>query len=403
MSDQTIYEELGVPHVVNATGTKTRIGGSRIRLEAIKAMERASEAFVRLSDLQARASELITDATGAEAGYVTAGAASALLLGMAACIAGDDIGAMSRLPDTEGSSYEVVIPRTHRTGYDHAFRAAGAEIVDIGTNDRHLGTGSRNVEPWEIADAIGENTVAVGYVEKPYTEPPLKIVADVAHEHDVPVVVDAAAELPPTSNLSAFIEAGADLVAFSGGKAIRGPQTTGILTGQKDLIESAAMQHLDMHAAEDVWEPPRDFVDPDRFGGVPRQGIGRPMKVGKEELVGLIRALELFRDEDHEALFEEWFERSRQIAAALDEIIGFKTSITADDKVSVAPEVVVTVDIDLTGASATDIVGDLRREEPRVFVGADNLPAGEFTVNPMCLTDEETDYAVERIKAQVES
>ena len=403
MPDQTIYEELDVPHVVNATGTKTRIGGSRIRPEAVDAMARASEAFVQLSDLQARASDLITDMTGSEAGYVTSGAASALLLGTAACIARDDVGTMARLPHTDGNPPEVVMPRTHRAGYDHALRTAGATIVDVGTNDRHLGTGSRNVEPWEIADAIGGDTVAVGYIEKPYTEPPLEVVSDIAHEHGVPVIVDAAAELPPTSNLAAFVEAGADLVAFSGGKAIRGPQTTGILAGREDLIESVAMQHLDMHAAEEAWEPPRDFIDPDRFGGVPRQGIGRPMKVGKEELVGLIRALELFRDEDHEKLVEEWLERSQQIATALEEKDGLTTSVTADDKVSVAPEVIVSVDPQHAGISTADIVSSLRQEEPRVFVGADNLSAGQFTVNPMCLTDPETDYVLERITAQLES
>ena len=402
MSSQTIYEELGIPHVVNATGTKTRIGGSRIRPEAVEAMGRASEAFVRLSDLQARASELIADVTGADAGYVASGAASALALGAAACIAGDDLGAMARLPDTEGVPDEIVMPRTHRTGYDHALRGAGARIVDVGTDDKHLGTGSRNVEPWEIEDAIGEDTAAVAYVEKSYTEPPLDVVCDIAHDHGVPVIVDAAAELPPTSNFEAFIDAGADLVAFSGGKAIRGPQTTGILAGRGGLVESAAAQHLDMHAAEQVWEPPRELVDPGRFGGVPRQGIGRPMKVGKEELVGLIRALELFVEEDHDALVEEWLDRAQRIAADLDEVASFDTSLTADDKTAVAPEVVVSVNAKVAGVSATDIVGDLRREEPRVFVGADALPAGEFTVNPMCLTDEEADYAVERITAQAE-
>ncbi|MCO8246730.1 MULTISPECIES: aminotransferase class V-fold PLP-dependent enzyme [unclassified Haladaptatus] len=402
MPNETIYEELGVPHVVNATGTKTRIGGSRIRPEAVEAMARASAAFVRLSDLQARASELIADVTGADAGYVTCGASSALALGAAACIAGDDIGAMARLPETEGVPDEIVMPRTHRTGYDHALRAAGANIVDVGSNDRHLGTGSRNVEPWEIADAITENTAAVAYMEKSYTEPPLEVVCDIAHDNGVPVIVDAAAELPPVSNLSAFIEAGADLVAFSGGKAIRGPQTTGILAGRKDLVQSVAAQHLDMHAAEDVWEPAPELVNPNELGGVPRQGIGRPMKVGKEELVGLIRALQLFVEDDHDARVSEWLDRSERIAEQLDAVSGYETHLTADDKTAVAPEVVVSVDAELAGVTATDVVGGLRREEPRVFVGADALTDGEFTVNPMCLTDEEAEYAVERIVAQVE-
>ena len=401
--DETIYEELGVPHVVNAAGTKTRIGGSRIRPEAVAAMERASTAFVRLSDLQARASERIADVTGAEAGYVTSGAASALCLGAAACIADGNLGAMARLPEIEGRPDEVVMPRTHRTGYDHALRAAGARIVDVGTNDRHLGTGSRNIEPWEIAEAIGDDTAAVAYVEKSYTEPPLEIVCELAHDHDVPVIVDAAAELPPIENLSAFVEAGADLIAFSGGKAIRGPQTTGILAGRTDLVASVAAQHLDMHAAEAVYEPPTELVDPGRLGGVPRQGLGRPMKVGKEELVGLLRALDLFVEEDHDARIAEWRDRAEGVAADLTTVEGVETTLTGGGKVSVAPEVVVSVDPSTTGVSATEAVGDLRREEPRVFVGADALGAGEFTVNPMCLTDDEAAYASERIRAQFES
>ncbi|MFH5801366.1 aminotransferase class V-fold PLP-dependent enzyme [Haladaptatus sp. CMAA 1911] len=402
MPEETIYEELSIPHVVNATGTKTRIGGSRIRSEAVEAMARASEAFVRLSDLQAKSSELIAEATGADAGYVTAGASSALALGAAACIVGDDIGAMARLPNTADVPNEIIMPRTHRSGYDHALRSVGAQIVDVGTNDCHLGTGSRNIEPWEIADAINEETAAVAYMEKTYTEPPLEVVCEIAHDHGVPVIVDAAAELPPVSNLTAFIETGADLVAFSGGKAIRGPQTTGILAGRADLIESVAAQHLDMHAAEQVWEPAPTLVNSKRLGGVPRQGIGRSMKVGKEEIVGLIRALQLFVEEDHDAKIEGWLDRSRRISDRLDEVPSLETSLTSDDKTAVAPEVVVSVDSDVAEVTATDVVGGLRREKPRVFVGADALSVGEFTVNPMCLTDEETEYVVERIIAQVE-
>jgi L-seryl-tRNA(Ser) seleniumtransferase len=397
MSD-TIYDELGVPTVVNATGTKTRISGSLIREEAVEAMVRASRSFVRISDLQARASELIAEVTGAEAGYVTCGASAGLALGAAAAIAGDDPDAMSQLPATEGLADEIVVPRTHRSGYDHALRGAGATIVDVGTNDRHLGTGSRSVEPWELAEAITEETAAVAYLQKEYTEPPLSAVAEIAHERDVPVIVDAAAEVPPASNLSRFVEAGADLVAFSGGKAIRGPQTTGILAGSADLIESVALQHLDLHAADAVWDPPEDLVDVDRYDGVPRQGIGRPMKVGKEELVGLVRALELFVEEDHAARRAEWQARADRIAATLASEPALSTQTAEADKTSVAPEVVVTVDEDAAGRTTADIVLGLRREDPRVFVGADSLDRHAFTINPMCLTDEEATYVVERIR-----
>jgi L-seryl-tRNA(Ser) seleniumtransferase len=395
----SIYDEIGVPAVVNAAGTKTRIGGSLIREEAVEAMADAATGFARISDLQARASELVSDVTGAEAGYVASGAAAAMTLGAAAAIAGDDPGAMARLPDTEGVPSQIVMARTHRTGYDHALREAGADIVDVGTNDYHLGTGAVNVEPWEYADAITEETVAVAYVQKPYTQPPLETVAEIAHDRDVPVIVDAAAELPPASNLSRFVELGADLVVFSGGKAIRGPQSTGILAGRAALVESAACQHLDMHAASEAWEPPQSLFDVSDLDGVPRQGIGRPMKVGKEELAGLITALELFVEEDHDALVAEWQAQAERIADGLSGVEGLDWSISGGDKTAVAPEVV--ADLGDSDADAADLVSALRREDPRVYVGADGLHESEFTVNPMCLTDEEADYVVERIKTNL--
>ncbi|WP_247004339.1 aminotransferase class V-fold PLP-dependent enzyme [Halosolutus gelatinilyticus] len=397
--DESIYDELGVPAVVNAAGTKTRIGGSRIRTEAVEAMSRAADSFVRLSDLQAEASDRIAEATGAEAGYVTSGASAGLLLGAAAALAGLDVHRMNRLPDTTGFPDEIVMPRTHRTGYDHAFRAAGATIVDVGTNDRTLGTGATNVEPWEIDSAITDETAAIGYVQKPYTEPPLEVVAEIARDHDVPVIVDAAAELPPASNLSRFIDEGADLVVFSGGKAIRGPQTTGIVAGRRDLVESIALQNLDMHAAKAVWEPPSTLVDRERLDSVPRQGIGRSMKVGKEELVGLVVALESFLEEDHADRARAWHRDAARIADDLAEIDGIETDVTAGTDASVAPEALVRVDRAEADTSAADLVRALRAERPRVFVGADRLDEDAFTINPMCLDDDEAEYVVDRIRA----
>jgi len=397
--EDTVYEDLGVPTVVNATGTKTRISGSLVREAAADAMREAARNFVRVSDLQARASDLIEEVTGAEAGYVASGASAALTLAAAACIAGHDLDAMARLPDTEGLGDEIVMPRTHRTGYDHALRVAGAEIVDVGANDVHLGTGAADTELWELEAAITEDTAAVAYVQKEYTTPPLEAVCEVAHDRNVPVIVDAAAELPPTENFERFVDAGADLVAFSGGKAVRGPQTTGVLAGREDLITSAALQQLDMHAAEAVWDPPADLFDVDDLSGVPRQGVGRGMKVGKEELVGLIRALELFVEADHEARYAEWLARAEDLADGLDDLAGLSTAVSESDS-AIAPVVVVAVDESAVG-DAEDLVLALRREDPRVFVGADAVGLGEFTVNPMCLTDDEAAYVIERIGANL--
>ena len=393
-----IYDELGVPRVINAASTKTRIGGSRIRPEAVEAMGRAAESFVRLSDLQARASELIREVTGAEAGYVASGGAACMTLAAAAAIAGDDLATMARLPDTEGVADRIVMPRTHRNGYDHALRAAGAEIVDVGNNDNYLGTGSNSTEPWELAEAIDDDTVAVAYMQKAYSLPPLETVVEVAHDRGVPVIVDAAAELPPVSNLSRFVEQGADMVIFSGGKAIRGPQTTGILAGKREYVRSAALQHLDMHVAPEVWNPPSELFDREDVAGVPKQGIGRPLKVGKEELVGLIRALELFVEEDQEARQAEWAARVDTLEAGLDGLTGVTVTRRAGGKLMVAPE----LRIELGDDAATDavsLVGALRGEDPRVFVGSDDLAEDAFSVNPLCLTDEEAKYVAERIRS----
>lgn len=397
----SVYDDLDVPSVINGTGHKTRISGSLMRDRAADAMRDAARGYVRISDLQARASELIADLTGAEAGYVTSGASAGLTLAAAACIAGTDFGAMASLPDTGNEPNEIVIPRTHRNGYDHALRVSGAEIVDVGGNDQSLGTGSESVEPWEIEAAITDATVAVGYLAKPSARPPLDDVVQAAHDNDVPVVVDAAAELPPATNLTRFVEQGADVVVFSGGKAIRGPQTTGIVAGRRRLIESIALQHLDMHTAAPVWDPPTDLVDDSDLTGVPRHGLGRGFKVGKEELVGAIYALKEFVDEDHGALQAEWNERAHAVAASLDSSEYIDTAIDVADKTHAVPTVVATIDEGAADVTAAELLLRLRREDPRVFLGSDHLEDGTFTVNPVALTDEEAEYVVERALAHL--
>ena len=395
----SIYRELGITPVLNAAGTKTRIGGSRIRTGALDAMRRAADEFVEIGELEARASAVIVDATGAEAGYVTSGASAGLLLCAAAAIAGRDVSVMNALPDTTGVADEIVMPRTHRTSYDHALRTAGAEIVDVGTNDRRLGTGTTDVEPWQLDRAITDETAAVGYIQKSYTQPSLPAVVEVAHENDVPVIVDAAAEVPPRENLSRFVETGADMVVFSGGKGIRGPQTTGFVAGKREYIESIAAQHLDMHVAEELWDPPTELVDRARFEGVPRQGIGRPLKVGKEEIVGAIRALELFVAEDHGQLEAGWIDIAETMAERLAET-GLGVRVTSPNGTSVAPEVV--VEVSGVGTDAIDLARALRDEDPRIYVGTDDLPDGKLVVNPMCLDDGEAEYVTDRIIANVE-
>lgn len=293
----SIYERYGVRPLINAAGTKTRLGGGSMAPEVLEAMREAAVASVDMAHLQAAASRVIARITGAEAGYVTSGAAAALTLGAAACMTGTDPVKIDRLPHTDGMPNEIVIFRLHRNSYDHAWRAAGARLVEVGVDDRVARSGVRSVEPWEIEAAIGERTVAVAYVAGAAAAPPLAAFVRVAHAHDLPVLVDAAGELPPKENLRAFIDEGADLVAFSGGKAIGGPQASGVLCGRKDLIRSVLLNHLDMDMDLSLWDPPEDLLPRSLLEALPRHGIGRGFKVGKEEIVGLLVALERFADD----------------------------------------------------------------------------------------------------------
>lgn len=235
-------------------------------------MADAAVVLVDMDELNQKAVEAIARVTGAEAGFVSSGAAGGLVLQAAACIAGNDPVKMKGLPDTEGMKNEIVIQNLHRFPYEQAYRAAGARLVQIGD--------SRRVHPWELEGAINDRTAAVAYLVAPFTNRrvlSLEQVCDIAHAHGFPVIVDAASTLPPREHLRTFIRSGADMVALSGGKGVRGPQGSGILCGRKDLIEAAAAN------------------------ASPAQFLGRAMKVTKEEIIGLLTALEIFVEEDEEA------------------------------------------------------------------------------------------------------
>ena len=287
-----IYERLRVPTIINAKGPATRLSGGLMSNEVAEAMKEATQYCVEMTELQTRASEIISEITGAEAGCVTSGAAAGLFLGTAACVTGLDPNKMNQLPNTSKMLNEVVIIRSQRNLYDHAVRAVGVKLVEVGLPDRYSGAGVRDAEPWEIDDAITQNTACVFYVAGPNSKPALKQVTKVAHASGVPVLVDAAAQLPPQKNLSHFIEEGADLVVFSGGKSIGGPQGSGFLCGRQELVAAALLQNLDQDVFYEQWNPPSGLFDKTKLKGLPQHGIGRACKVGKEQVVGLLLALQ---------------------------------------------------------------------------------------------------------------
>jgi L-seryl-tRNA(Ser) seleniumtransferase len=276
-----VYANLGVRRVINATCHWTRFGGTVMPAPVLDAMRAAADAYVDLNELQDAASRVIARHCRSQAGYVVSGCAAALMVGAAAVMTGDDPAAMARLPDTTGLKKEWVARRFDRRrspggeeyphyGYAQAVRGAGGSFVEVG--------GQRGVELEEIGAALGPGTAGVYWLAaQPANTPTPEEVIALAHRHGLPVLIDASNTLPPAEHLHRFVDAGADLVAFSGGKGLRGPQGSGFLAGRADLIAAARKQ------------------------AAPTQGIGRVCKVSKEEIVGLLTALELWAGQDHRA------------------------------------------------------------------------------------------------------
>lgn len=381
----SIYDELGVRTIINAKGPSTRVSGGFLAPEVAAAMADAASRCVDMADLQAGASKILAEFTGAEAGMVTAGAAAGLLLGTAACVAGLEPGRMARLPDTAGMKNEVVMVRSQRNFYDHAVRATGVKIVEVGLPDRVAGAGVRDAEGWEISEAIGPATAAVVYVATGNARPSLEEVVRAAHGKNVPVLVDAAAQLPPVSNLRKFTAAGADLVAFSGGKAIGGPQGSGLLVGKRDLIMSAVLQNLDLDIEWGHWTPPTSLIDKDRLVGLPPHGIGRSSKVGKETIVGLLVALKRFVAEGDEVRRGKYRARVDRLASQLG---GARGSI----RDGLVPKLVLEL------KDGVKACLQLQNGTPSVYVDASRAADGVLVINPVCLRDDEIDVLAKRLK-----
>ena len=386
----SIYEQFGVRTIINAKGPSTRVSGGFLEAEVSAAMAEAGRHCVDMAELQAAASSVIAGITGAEAGIVTSGAAAGLLLGTASCVAGLDPARMSRLPDTRGMKDEVIMVRSQRNFYDHAVRAAGVRIIEVGLPDRVSGAGVRDAEAWEISAAITECTAAVVYVATGRSRPVLAEVIRVAHDQGVPVLVDAAAQLPPASNLQHFIALGADLVAFSGGKAIGGPQGSGILCGRRDLIMSAILQNLDLDIEWEQWNPPIGLIDKQRLAGLPPHGIGRTCKVGKETIVGLLVALQRYVAVSDARRGLVWLARIERLAEALSSL-GHATVVVREGLV---PKLAIT----LMESKAMKACVQLQDGDPSVHVDPLEVENGTLLVNPFCLADDEVELLARRIR-----
>ena len=278
--------ELGVRSFINAAGTFTALTGSLMRPEVVAAIQVASRKYVKLDDLHRAVGKRIAELLDCEAALVTAGCASALSLSTAACVAGSDPEKIRRIPDTHGLKNEVLVQKTHRVGYDHAIRNAGVRMIEVETRE-------------ELEDTINERTAMMFFLN--FADPQGSIHHEefvaIGKKHNIPTLIDAAADVPPVENLWKYTKMGFDLVAFSGGKGLRGPQSSGLLLGRKDLIEAARLNN----------SPNGDT-------------LCRTNKVNKEEIVGMLVALETYLHEDHAAIWKEWEARCQRIVQALSRL-----------------------------------------------------------------------------------
>lgn len=364
--------------IINAAGTLTRLSGAPLAPGVLEAMAEAEATSVDMVELHAHAGARIAAATGAESGLATAGASAGLLLAAAACLARDDIARMNALPAGRGLR-EIVVARSHRNGYDHALRTAGARLVEVGLPDPTAGAGVRDAEPWEYRAAVGTRTAGFLFTATRGNCDMLPAVVAAARDVGAPVIVDAAAELPPAANLRRFVADGADLVSFSGGKVLGGPAGSGFLAGRRDLIASAALQCLDLDVTAEAFSPPAAFIDLARYPGLPRHGVGRAAKLGKHEIAGLMAALDQFLSEDDSDRHARWLDTLQLVAKALPR--GRATLVHDADPWSVPL-------VCLTFPEACDAHGldrALRARTPPVHLGMDPRNARALLINPLGL------------------
>jgi len=374
-----VYKWLGVRRVINAEGTMSYIGGCIVPPDVVDAWVDASRSFVHLDELQGKASEVIARLTGAEAGLITAGADAGLTLATCACMTGEDPEKYQRLPDTTGLKNEVILPNISTNAHNVAFRVSGAKLVYVGTDD--------GFTEEDMDAAANDRTAAVAFLyftDAKRGEHVLKVAIRAAHKHGLPIIVDAAAETPPRENIRALIEWGSDVVAYSGGKDIHGPNDTGILYGRKDLIEAARVQMRTLTPF----------------------GIGRSMKVGREDVVATVYALDRYMNLDMDAYKATWERRAKSFVQEFGDHPGVRFELVYPDAskgkyiAQGFPRVRMILDEDALGVKAMAIGERLREGDPRILLGAGG---NTISVNPHCLVDGEEKLIARKLKEAMES
>jgi L-seryl-tRNA(Ser) seleniumtransferase len=359
----SLYQRIGVRPIINANTTLTRLGGSVMPLEVSAAMAEASRSFVDMFELQRAVSARIAELTRNEAAHVSGGASAGLFLATLACITGNDMVAVGRhIRDPLATERrDIVVLTGQRNPYDLAIQLAGARLTQVGNLFQTFA--------WEIEAAITDRTAAIFYFAGPHLatgSAPLATVIDIGHAHGLPVVVDAAAQLPPPDNLWRFTGMGADVVLFSGGKGLRGPQSSGLILGRTDLIEAC------------------------RLHSSPHQRLGRPMKVSREDLVGVLVALERFLELDHDAVLAAEHATVDRWVADLGAIPHLSVrKVFPGEAGTGTPRARLDLDPSL-GRSASSVAEELRQWDPPIDVGID----GEWTIFLTAMTLQEGEEGI---------
>ena len=360
----TRYEALGLQPVINASATLTKLGGSRMPDEVVAAMVEASKSYIDLYQLQQRAGEEIARQTGNEAAFITSGAAAGIALTVCSCIIGDQIERVFDFPKlAEISKKEIIVWKASRNGYDYSITQTGATVVEIGS------------DPADLEAAINANTAGIMYFAGTLAENalPLDQVVAIAKSRGVPVIVDAAAQIPPISSLWHYTkEIGATGAIFSGGKGLRGPQPAGLVVGSKQLIEGM------------------------RINSAPNQSFGRPMKVGKEEMVGLLTAIEVAMAQDEQAVLGEYDEIVHAWIEDLANLPGVSTERRYPSEAG-QPHARTIVHLDSSAKLDRDALVDALWEgTPKIAVSA--VEDGAIALNPQTLTRDEADIVTGRLR-----
>jgi L-seryl-tRNA(Ser) seleniumtransferase len=334
-----VYDELGIATVINCEGTMTVLGGSLPHPELEAVMLQAGRHFVSVPDLEVVAGKRIAQMLKLPDGFtalVTSGAAAAIQSGLAGILTGDNETLIRQLPDLTGMKSEVIIQKSHRNPFDHQLRTTGVKLVEIETRE-------------QLRRAVNERTAMMHFTNFANAAGEIKVDEwpKLAKQYNLPCMNDAAADTPPVSHLWDYTVMGYDLVTFSGGKAIRGPQCAGLLIGRTELVANALLNN----------SPHEDT-------------IGRSQKVGKEEIVGMVKALELYLSEDHDALSREWQTRLDNIARQVTKVPGVSTSFFTPDIANHVPHLHITWEESRVHITAREASKWLRSAKPSIVIGS---------------------------------